>query len=872
MSKLSVSSIAALLAACAASSAQAQSQLSGEALQLEEVVVTAEKRQENLQKVAISIQVKNGEDLKQAGRKRIDEIMEGTVGIQMQSSPTGSSFFVRGVAPNSAGRGDPVTVPIIVDGVAQNRTDGVRGGTLDLAQVEVMRGPQSTGLGANSLSGAISLVTNKPVFEYQGSGTVEAGNYNKSSIEGVLNVPLSANQAIRVAYSSDQRDGFNSNGSGATNVTNARLKYRFKPNDDIDIVATVAHQKISGNGVDAGVASSGKWVPYAGQSAVAFTTGCATAMSSASVIGCPPAFYWDAAGNNGQNFRQRSNAWDDGLPRDAWFAYQISKMDQANVELDWTTGIGTVVFQPSYQSSTFKSQEPPNMGASFNKEDIETDTTTADLRINGNPIDRLTWQAGAYYSYDTWADNRFTNVFMQGATVSAAYTNGALVASHPCATNQVCYTIRNTPEQTRTGWSSYANGEYSLLDTLRLIGGVRYNVDKAHVETFNALFASNPYDMFSQVDVDAATAAGALLKGSAEWKKATYRVGAEWDVTPESMLYATYSTGYTPGNYGSMNLRNFPTVPNGIPGKAVTLRQISTGYKSQWLDNQLQFNAEYFNTVYHNRVVGIPNAYTLGGTSTNCNALAPTGNSVDSSLTFNTDSTTSPTLWCATLGMGVLNAPDLKSQGIDLDMAWLISASDRLTMTAEWIDSKYTTAPVFNSGLTLTGANLVALDATQTGGMSGLTLAAANVLAAQLNDSLNALVGVQLQNAPKYSATLDYSHVFTFGNGSKLTPRVAATYKAKYWTTPENPGGTLVSQIVADSSSNNLFWQQAYTKWDAYLLWNNPDGRFAVTGYVHNIANEVVMNAYSGNSTATSPGTVNLEQPRTVGLTLSANF
>lgn len=806
-------------------------------LQLEEVIVTAEKREENLQKVSTSIQVKSGDELRKEGKKRIDEIMQGTVGIQAQDSQVGVTFFVRGV-DSSAGMGGVVAAPILIDGVAQSRSESARGGSLDLAQAEIMRGPQSTTLGANSLAGAISLVSNKPVFEYQANGTLEVGNFHKLSMEGVLNVPLSDNQALRIAYSSDKRNGYISAGAGDSDLTNARLKYRWQVTDDLDTVATISHQQIGGNGVQQGVLlSTGHWVPYTGQVALgnnggamgAWQAGAGCVPQSGTTMGCPPMFF---VVQDGINFRQRSNAWDDGYPADVWpnNPFRDTTINQGSVELNWTTGIGTVTFLPALQKAHFRSTEPPR-GTSWMEEDQKQDTTTLDLRLNSNSDGRLTWQTGAYYSHDKIYDGVFKGVTFPGAA--------GMGGVGECAASTVyCYTYDLTPEFLRKGFSVYGNAEFSVLDTVRLIAGARYNDDSASVVGLATVNGTVTTPNAAEV------AAATVSRGNRKWKATTYRTGVEWDVLPNAMLYAVYSTGYSPGALSAMDTAGTDKT---------TLEQITAGWKSQLLDNRLQFNAELFSTKFHNRLVeGSINAYVGGATTTTCSSNAM------GALTFGTG-TGAAGGYCAFVTQNSATAPELTTQGLDMDLTWLISASDRLTVTAEYLDAAYDSRPQITGNPDLSATGIQTLAASQ--GVT-LTPTQAAAIGTSLTGTLDAFKGAQLQNAPKYSGTLDYQHSFDFASGSKLTPRVAATYKDKYWTFGGSPGAVL-SNILTDSS--RIEWQQSYVKWDAYTSWANADGKFTVTGYVRNLSNKVVMANYSGDY-------VSLEAPRTYGVTLSANF
>jgi iron complex outermembrane receptor protein len=342
----------------------------------------------------------------------------------------------------------------------------------------------------------------------------------------------------------------------------------------------------------------------------------------------------------------------------------------------------------------------------------------------------------------------------------------------------------------------------------------------------------------------AEVAAAVVTTGARDWKATTYRAGLEWDVAPSTMIYAVYSTGYSPGALSAMD-------PAGTA--ETTLEQISAGWKSQLLDNRLQFNGEFFHTTFHNRLVeGSINAYTTGAAQATCTSNAM------GALVFGAD-TANPGAYCAFVTQNSASAPEFITQGLDLDLTWLLTADDRLTVTAEWLDASYDSRPEINGSPNLSATGLAALALTQ--GI-GLTTGQATSISNTLNSTLDAFVGAQLQNAPKYSATLDYQHAFTFASGSKLTPRIAATYKQKYWTFGGAPGAVL-SDILADS--NRIEWQQAYTKWDAYSSWENADGKFTVTGYVRNLNKEVVMANYGGTY-------VSLEAPRTWGVTFSANF
>lgn len=325
------------------------------AFMLEEITVTAEKQESSLQKTSIAIEVKDGAQLVLEGKTRIDDIMRGTVGVAAQSSSTGLNFTIRGITssqgdpPGSSIRGS--SIPVLMDGIAQDRSEAVRGGTLDTSRVEVMRGPQGTNVGANALLGAVSLVTNDPVFRYESSGSLEIGNYNLVTSQGVVNVPLSDETALRFAASTNKRDGYVSSNAGESDLLNARVKYRWQPAEELNIVLTGNFQKIGGNGINhGGVLAEGRWVAY--DPAVVEVDDGYDAVDGTIVSGIPPEYMVE---DDGSNFRTRSDAWDDGFPKDGWTYRTFAKTEVniGNAVIDWDTPIGSLRVLPSYQESDY---------------------------------------------------------------------------------------------------------------------------------------------------------------------------------------------------------------------------------------------------------------------------------------------------------------------------------------------------------------------------------------------------------------------------------------------------------------------------------------------------------------------------------------
>ncbi len=823
MQKLYACSVGMLVSLAGVMPASAQTESGADSLQLEEIVVTAEKRETNLQKTSISIQVYSGEDLKQEGKKRIDEIMNGVVGVQSQGSQVGTDFYMRGVGNTGGMGGGERAVAVLIDGVYQNRTETVRGGTLDVAQVEVMRGTQSTTLGASSLSGAVSLVSNQPVFEYQASGSLAVGNYNLLNTEGVLNVPLSDNQALRFAYSSNKRDGYISSGAGDSDLTNARLKYRWQVSDDLDTVFTVNHQNIGGNGVSDGVLLySGHWAPWTSTSATTIGgySKCAPTAMDAVVMGCPATFY---RVDDGVTYKDRSNPWDDGFPADAWpnNPFRDTNIDSVNADINWKTGIGTLTVKPSYQKATYRSTEPPR-GTSFRVEDQAQKTQQLDAQLSSSGDSSLTWLVGAYYYY-TESSGTFKTVLFPGADDMGITCNTG--STDP---SNYCYSWTNTDGNSTRTTSAYANATYPVLDVLRLTGGLRYSRDSKVI---------NESDSTSVANGTTTSPGEAYVFDNGNrhtWSATTYSTGVEYDVLPDSMLYGKYSTGYQPGNVAATSFT-----------KAQKIEQITLGLKNRFFENSLQLNIELFDSTYHNRSLQGGLTTTLDDSITYSGPSCQTSNGAIVGV-----SGSDYNVLCFADGYPVVD--DYKSKGADIEVSWLPSSDDRFDVSVEYLKATQS-AP--NLDFVTVNDILSAV----TGSTSADTAQAQALLdAAKANAASYA--GLPTQNSPEWSGNFSYQHDFRFAGGSKLTPKFNVAYKSEYWSA----GGPNANATTAKDHSSAL-WQEGYFMYNAYLTWQKADGKFTISGNVKNIENKPIMTNYGGTY-------VSLDAPRTFGVNFSANF
>ena len=185
---------------------------------LEEVVVTAQKRTENVLDVPIAISVFSANEVEELSARNLTDLGRFTAGVEMNNSKTvQQSYTVRGIETNDWTVGSDPAIAIYVDGVYAARGAGAEAALVDLARIEILKGPQGTLFGRNATGGAIHIISQPPVFEHEGRAKVSAGNYDRLDAEIMYNLPLTDSLAMRGVLLTRTRDGF------IENITNDDL-------------------------------------------------------------------------------------------------------------------------------------------------------------------------------------------------------------------------------------------------------------------------------------------------------------------------------------------------------------------------------------------------------------------------------------------------------------------------------------------------------------------------------------------------------------------------------------------------------------------------------------------------------------------------
>lgn len=205
---------------------------------LEEVVVTARKREENIQETPLAVTALSGAALKEAGIENVSELSKSVPSLQINKGQ-GNQIYIRGIGERSGFvRVDP-TVGVYVDDLFLPRSDGQLLDTLDIQSLQVLRGPQGTLFGKNTTGGALVLSIAKPHEEFEGYVEGGIGNYGASHFRVGVNTPLSDDFYMRFSANSSRRDGFMKDGGGGrTNSADgmaAMLQTRWDASDRLSV-------------------------------------------------------------------------------------------------------------------------------------------------------------------------------------------------------------------------------------------------------------------------------------------------------------------------------------------------------------------------------------------------------------------------------------------------------------------------------------------------------------------------------------------------------------------------------------------------------------------------------------------------------------
>ena len=597
---------------------------------VEDIVVTAQRTEQRLQDVPISISAFSAEDLKRTGTDDITRLSQNTPGFSFGRSGLEARPAIRGVrTENVAGNGDP-TIGFYVDDIYQSRAAQAGQPFIDVARVEVLRGPQGTLFGRNVFGGAVSVVSALPSKDFDFGGDVTVGNYSRVGVTGFVSIPLAETFAIRIAGTRETRDGYVKNivvpGNDlySKDTKFVRGTALWTPTDGLEVVLRASYWTEGGSGGQAfGYKPQGGFINPNDTQA-----------------------NYDARGGrdlNGVlvrnlNFFSLASGQRDGIAdfqgRDLGvtvnpdpYIWQGQLRSFANLEqtaisgqIKYSTDSIFIRSITSYQNFSYvaNSGEVAGPTAAESRQKRGSKATSQELQIGGVDTNPFQWIVGLYYLND--------KVFDEFGSFRTNINDGIAGSRGPFTAKVVSK-------------AAYAQASYYVLPQLRLTGGIRYTEDEKTFDVTN-------FRIVAGVDV-----VNNSFKLAGTFKKTTWRAGLDYFATPDNMIYANVSTGFRSGGFNGGAGTN-PLIPPTFNPETVTAYEF--GMKNRFLDGAVQLNLAIYRNDF--RDLQVQNQFVVGLTTLSA----------------------------------IRNAGRAYSQGIEIDLQARPTEALTLNATANFVKTKYT--------------------------------------------------------------------------------------------------------------------------------------------------------------------------------------
>jgi iron complex outermembrane receptor protein len=907
---------------------------------ISDIVVTAQRREESLQDVPLSITALGGEEIRERDIRDITRLEQSVPGLRVGRSGPAGRPAIRGTYSEAIQANADPRIGFYIDEIYQSRLQQTTAAFVDLERVEVQKGPQGTLFGRNSLGGNIALTTARPRDEFDGGVALIYGNHDRVRAEGFINIPIADGLAFRVAGAIDRHDPYFKSivnrraDLGDLNYQFVRGSLRFAPaglDDRLEVIVRGSHynqddhgygsfnvtnigalidetlirqpgQSVTFNGVtypfpfgyNGGNYATGVLVPFS----PVFRDGIADI--GGADIGLPiPGKYKILHDFPAKNRVKSTNlsavinfdVTDDIRLRSItgytdFFFSNINDTDSGPIPFSafyFITEAETFTQELQLQSANNASPFQYTLGAFYMDDKVGEGSGTIFSRTN--------------YTTLTAAANGFPVLYASGS--GCGFTFSPLSAPSSCNLSNIGSNDSSTPVKARTkSYAGYGQVSYTIADRLTLTAGARYTVDDkdyrqaaqaggtftttvaAFVAQQNAaaIAAGQPAPFpnaagyravfpfnngladFANFDCGGVTPAPFAATGTnipvgsvpnyfvtrcgeRKFKYWTYRVAADYQITPDNMVYASYSTGVHSGGFGAAFTPT--TIPQGTFATfdAERVKAIEVGSKNSFFDRRLQVNAALFYAKYtDNQVQGTQFVSTGSNTGVNVATIANVGNT--------------------------------KAPGAELSV--VAKPVPRLTLrgAVTYLHARNSVAPlgIFNSGLCT-----ISTGPTSPCGAPGSPERIRNQaglgsgffpnpqtnpeLFVPLTNSAGAIVGydslffgrkTRVQNTPDWSANLLVAYDVPIGDGATLTPEADMIYSGDY--------------LLSASAPN--FIQKAYAKVDVRLTYRTSDG-LSLQAYVQNLTDKATLGRIT-TGTLSAQGTYS--DPRTYGLRLGYRF
>ena len=510
---------------------------------LEEVIVSARKVEESLQKAPVSVTALTSKILNNMSISDLSEIDHLAANLQFSpgfsGSASGANFYIRGIGQTDFIATSDPGVSLYLDGVYIGRTMGASLDAADVERVEVLKGPQGTLFGKNTIGGAINVVTKRPSREAGGYVEGTIGNYERMDARFSASAPLSDTLFAKISGVTRNNDGFAKRvidgvRVGDDNDVGGRIQLLWDPGENVDVLLTVdgTHRR-----AHIAAHSATNVVASGGGDFFTFLTGL-------DVLDFPTSS--DPQKINTTSVRPTDNLDVLGV----------------SAEINWDLGGAKLKSITAYREMDNQTAADfDGTTAFYNDQEVDQQQNqlTQELQLSGN-TDRLKWIVGAYYLKEN-IDETITNYY---------YAYYGIV---PYGTGVTQFNDLQT-----TNFALFGQATYNVTEQFSVTAGARWTYEKKEATLTN-----------NDLGVSSFTAVG-----DDNWDNIAPRLGVEYQANEDVMLYASVTRGFKSGSFNGRPLSDSQFTSYN-PEKVWAYE---AGLKSQWLDNRVRLNAAGFWTQY----------------------------------------------------------------------------------------------------------------------------------------------------------------------------------------------------------------------------------------------------------------------------------
>jgi iron complex outermembrane recepter protein len=688
-----------------------------ESVGLEEIVVTARKREERLQDTPIAISAFSAEGLEQRAISTVTELGDFAPNVKFNSAVPVSAtnataaIFIRGIGQNDYQLSADPGVGLYLDGVYISRGVGNVLDVLNIERIEILRGPQGTLFGRNTIGGAVNVITKKPGDTFSGNAELTTGRFNRIQGRVSLDLPIADTLAASVTGMFHKRDGHVKgvvNGApdlGDTDSASGRIALRWTPADTVEVNLSVdgsRSREQSAPNVLIGINEGGGSFVQAWNGIYSGNPGLCTGSSPARLTNpaCINSQYLLGPYRHAGTFQSISplmstlskRRYESGSDVDIW---------GVSGTVDWdASDLVSVKSITAYRKVTgFWARDPDHTPAGVvgTINNWTQDQFSQELQLTGRLLDeKLNWVVGAYYSKESGNHQDFVNV------LDAVFLSGAVLDGK--------------------SYAFFGQATYEIVPDLNLTAGIRWTQDQKTFGNANQFVIEAGFITGAPLNPDGSGLAdgdplmGPLGREAKITDKAwTPMVSLSYRWTPELMTYASYSEGFKGGGFTQRVFPPLGRIPSFEPEFSTTYE---VGFKADLLDNRMRLNGALFHNDYDNLQITV-NDPILG--------FAPI----------------------------IQNAAKARIQGFELEMQARPTEALRIEASIGYLDAKY---------------RQVAISAAAGGAGGGVTVNDRLQNAPEWTLSAGISYKIDLADTGSLTPRLDWTHRSTVANDAVNTP------------------------------------------------------------------------------------------------------